>query len=62
MKIKVLIILQKAKPYSFSYGVNDEYNGVKFGQDEESDGNVVKGSYSVNLPDGRKQTVSSYMI
>ena len=45
-------------PYAFSYGVNDEYSGAIFGQNEESDGKVVSGSYSVALPDGRKQIVS----
>ncbi|MCL4139767.1 UNVERIFIED_CONTAM: hypothetical protein GTU68_042541 [Idotea baltica] len=46
------------KPYSFSYGVSDQYEGTDFERKEESDGNVVLGSYSVQLPDGRKQTVT----
>ena len=45
-------------PYNFAYGVKDDYAGTDFGQEENSDGNTVKGSYSVQLPDGRKQTVS----
>lgn len=45
-------------PYDFGYGVKDEYRGVNFGQNEESDGNVVRGSYTVQLPDGRTQIVS----
>ncbi|CAL4091479.1 unnamed protein product [Meganyctiphanes norvegica] len=45
-------------PYSFAYGVADGYSGVDFGQDEKSDGKSVKGSYTVQLPDGRKQTVT----
>ncbi|KAK3864963.1 hypothetical protein Pcinc_029395 [Petrolisthes cinctipes] len=44
-------------PYKFSYGVKDDYAGADFGQNEDSDGNTVKGSYTVQLPDGRKQTV-----
>ncbi|KAL7646099.1 UNVERIFIED_CONTAM: hypothetical protein RMT77_003000 [Armadillidium vulgare] len=45
------------KPYKFSYGVHDEYAGTSFGQNEQSDGKQVYGSYTVLLPDGRKQTV-----
>ncbi|XP_064086330.1 cuticle protein 8-like [Macrobrachium nipponense] len=45
-------------PYQFSYGVKDDYAGTDFGQTEESDGKAVKGSYTVQLPDGRKQTVN----
>lgn len=44
-------------PYNFAYAVKDEYAGTDFGQNEESDGQTVKGSYTVQLPDGRKQTV-----
>lgn len=44
-------------PYNFAYAVRDEYAGTDFGQNEESDGQSVKGSYTVQLPDGRKQTV-----
>ncbi|CAL4059348.1 unnamed protein product, partial [Meganyctiphanes norvegica] len=45
-------------PYDFGYGVKDEYRGVDFSQNEESDGNVVRGSYTVQLPDGRTQIVT----
>nr|XP_053647852.1 cuticle protein 19-like [Cherax quadricarinatus] len=45
-------------PYNFEYGVKDEYAGTDFSQAEESDGNTVTGSYTVLLPDGRKQTVT----
>lgn len=48
------------QPYAFSYGVNGERDGGSFGQQEESDGKNVKGSYVVNLPDGRKQVVSTF--
>ncbi|KAF2368099.1 Insect cuticle protein [Trinorchestia longiramus] len=46
-----------AKPYNFAYGVQDPYKGIDFGQHEQSDGNKVQGSYTVQLPDGRKQIV-----
>lgn len=44
-------------PYSYAYAVNDHYTGTDFGHNEDSDGRAVKGSYNVQLPDGRKQTV-----
>ncbi|XP_042886919.1 cuticle protein 18.6-like [Penaeus japonicus] len=44
-------------PYGFNYAVNDAYKGTNFGQNEKSDGNSVWGSYTVALPDGRKQKV-----
>ena len=43
------------KPYGFEYGVHDSYSGASFDQQENSDGKVVSGSYTVQLPDGRKQ-------
>lgn len=46
-----------AKPYKYAYGVNDPYHGLDFGQHEDSDGSNVQGSYTVQLPDGRKQIV-----
>ncbi|CAL4122113.1 unnamed protein product, partial [Meganyctiphanes norvegica] len=49
---------QAGMPYDFGYGVEDEYRGVNFGANEESDGNVVRGSYTVQLPDGRTQIVT----
>ncbi|XP_063849814.1 cuticle protein-like isoform X2 [Scylla paramamosain] len=49
---------QPGMPYNFAYGVKDDYAGTDFGQEENSDGNTVKGSYTVQLPDGRKQTVN----
>ncbi|XP_069990524.1 pro-resilin [Penaeus vannamei] len=44
-------------PYNFNYAVNDAYSGTNFGQNENSDGSNVWGSYTVALPDGRKQHV-----
>ncbi|XP_068242484.1 larval cuticle protein A2B-like [Palaemon carinicauda] len=49
---------EEPKPYQYNYAVQDEYAGTDFAQTEESDGQNVKGSYTVQLPDGRKQTVS----
>jgi len=48
---------EEKMPHSFNYGVNDDYAGLNFGHNENSDGNNVVGSYTVQLPDGRKQTV-----
>merc|ERR1712066_697993 len=41
------------QPYSYQYGVSDEYSGAKFAANEASDTKVVSGSYTVQLPDGR---------
>merc|ERR1711981_140001 len=49
----------EVSPYTYNYGVADEYSGAAFSQSESNDGTgVVEGSYSVNLPDGRIQTVT----
>ena len=48
----------QAKPYSFTYGVKDEYSGTDITRNEESNGEVTRGSYKVALPDGRIQIVS----
>merc|ERR1712098_690624 len=51
--------LAEPSPYTYTYAVNDDYSGAKFEQTESSDGTgAVSGSYSVNLPDGRIQTVT----
>jgi len=50
--------LAEVSPYSYTYAVADDYSGAAFNQAENNDGTgVVDGSYSVNLPDGRIQTV-----
>ncbi|KAG7161676.1 putative Insect cuticle protein domain-containing protein 13 [Homarus americanus] len=53
---------KQGRPYSFRYGVKDDYAGADYGQDETSDGHLVKGSYFVALPDGRLQTTWSLMV
>merc|ERR1712110_1226942 len=51
--------LAEVSPYTFQYGVNDDYSGAAFQQTESDDGTGVRdGSYSVNLPDGRIQHVN----
>merc|ERR1712058_124566 len=51
--------LAEVSPYTYNYGVADEYSGAAFSQSESNDGTgLVDGSYSVNLPDGRIQTVN----
>merc|ERR1711935_64332 len=51
--------LAEVSPYTYTYGVADEYSGAAFSQSESNDGTgVVEGSYQVNLPDGRIQTVN----
>ncbi|XP_042234987.1 pro-resilin-like [Homarus americanus] len=49
---------QSGMPHNFAYTVRDEYAGTNFGHSEDSDGNTVQGTYNVDLPDGRKQTVT----
>ncbi|XP_015117154.1 cuticle protein 7 [Diachasma alloeum] len=43
--------------YAFNYGVNDPHTGDVKSQHEERDGDVVKGSYSLNEPDGTIRVV-----
>ena len=46
--------------YDYSYGVAAEGygKGANFGHSESRDGYKTSGSYTVDLPDGRKQTVT----
>jgi len=46
-------------PYTYQYAVADDYSGSRFTASETDDGTAARtGSYSVNLPDGRIQTVN----
>merc|ERR1712203_1279815 len=51
--------LAEPSPYTYTYAVADDYSKANFQQSEPNDGTgAVTGSYSVNLPDGRIQTVT----
>lgn len=50
------------EPYDFAYTVRDDESGADFAHSEASDGASVRGSYTVLLPDGRKQTVSKRLL
>ncbi|XP_037805093.1 pro-resilin-like [Penaeus monodon] len=43
--------------YNYNYGVADTYSGANFGHSESRDGYNTEGTYTVDLPDGRKQIV-----
>merc|ERR1712128_34444 len=47
------------EPYTYTYGVSDDYSKANFNAAETSDANgVVSGAYTGALPDGRIQKVS----
>ena len=47
------------QPFQYEYGVKDDYSGNAFAKTEtQNDLGQVQGSYKVNLPDGRVQTVT----
>lgn len=50
-------MFQKYPKYAFNYGVNDPHTGDVKSHQEIRDGGVVKGSYSVNEPDGTIRVV-----
>merc|ERR1711863_200211 len=52
-----VVVKEAPEPYTYTYGVADDYSKANFNAAETSDasGNVG-GSYSVSLPDGRIQT------
>ncbi|XP_068209991.1 pro-resilin-like isoform X2 [Palaemon carinicauda] len=43
--------------YSFTWAVSDDSSSNEFGHQETRDGDDTQGSYYVQLPDGRLQTV-----
>ncbi|CAL4248568.1 unnamed protein product, partial [Meganyctiphanes norvegica] len=49
---------EEAAKYDFDWSVKDQYSGNDFGQQEQRDGDYTGGSYYVQLPDGRLQTVT----
>merc|ERR1712106_1189966 len=52
------LLEEPTKPYSYQYAVNDDHSGANFAASQTADGQTVRGSYSVHLPDGRIQTVT----
>ena len=54
----MIFLCQGPAEYGFEYQVQDPYTGSNFGHLEERDGYETKGSYFVDLPDGRRQTVT----
>ena len=47
------------QPFSYEYGVADDYSKANFKKTETQDANgVVTGSFTIALPDGRIQTTS----
>ncbi|XP_064122567.1 cuticle protein-like [Macrobrachium nipponense] len=47
--------------YNFEFAVEDGYSGANFKPQEEREEDNTQGSYSVQLPDGRRQTVTYYV-
>nr|XP_027229357.1 pro-resilin-like [Penaeus vannamei] len=47
--------------YEFQFGVKDGASGVDFGHGESRDEDETRGSYTVQLPDGRLQRVTYYV-
>ncbi|XP_066948381.1 cuticle protein 7-like [Macrobrachium rosenbergii] len=47
--------------YDFDFAVKHDYTGANFGHRESRDGSETQGSYYVQLPDGRLQTVRYYV-
>merc|ERR1712128_260315 len=49
---------EEGMPFDFGYAVKDDYKGIDFDHNSNSDGKVVTGEYRVLLPDGRTQIVT----
>ncbi|XP_068210418.1 cuticle protein 8-like [Palaemon carinicauda] len=47
--------------YDFEFAVEDGYSGANFNHQEEREEDNTQGSYSVLLPDGRRQTVKYHV-
>ncbi|XP_037802396.1 pro-resilin-like [Penaeus monodon] len=47
--------------YSFNWAVSDDSSSNEFGHQETRDGDLTQGSYYVQLPDGRLQTVTYFV-
>ncbi|XP_037802452.1 pro-resilin-like isoform X2 [Penaeus monodon] len=47
--------------YDFNWAVNHDDSGNDFGHQEARDGDHTQGSYYVQLPDGRLQTVKYFV-
>ena len=47
--------------YSTAHAVRDAYSGVNVGSQENRLGDRTEGSYSVDLPDGRRQVVTYWV-
>ncbi|XP_047479303.1 pro-resilin-like isoform X1 [Penaeus chinensis] len=47
--------------YSFNWAVSDDSSSNEFGHQEARDGDDTQGSYYVQLPDGRLQTVKYFV-
>ncbi|XP_042870815.1 cuticle protein 7-like [Penaeus japonicus] len=52
---------QAPAKYDYEWGVRDSYSGNDFGHNEDRDGYNTRGSYYVQLPDGRRQKVTYYV-
>nr|XP_045617767.1 pollen-specific leucine-rich repeat extensin-like protein 3 [Procambarus clarkii] len=52
---------QRGTKYDYKWAVNEESSNAEFDHKEARDDNNIKGSYSVQLPDGRVQTVTYYV-
>ena len=54
----LFFVFQAPAQYEFKYSVHDKYAGNDFGHQEKRHGHDAEGQYYVQLPDGRRQTVS----